>query len=301
MHNPIRLPNALVIGGKRSGSTSLHHYLKQHSDIFLPQQKELHYFSYPHLTERTNGPGDLASLASLCASREEYEAHYAHVGAEKIVAEVSPSYLYFSQVSERIFAELGQVKIIVLLRNPIEKAFSQYMHLGLRNRETLQFYDALMAEEQRRASGWNDMWCYAESCLYAERIKIYLSVFGTENVKFILSEQLFSSAQTTMCDLYTFLNVDAEFQPNTSTAHGRSGVPRTKWMVDLLTQSSMPKTIVKAMIPAKIRFFLRHTLWDLNVKKKEIDEQSRTYLTTYFQNDIMEVEAIIGQQTDWLN
>ena len=124
MSKSIRLPSTVIIGAPRSGTTSLFFYVKQHPDIFLPVRKELHYFSYDLLKENVDGPGDQGALASLCATREEYEAHYASVRAEKVIGEVSPSYLYFSQVSERIRSELGEVKIIALLRNPVDKAFS---------------------------------------------------------------------------------------------------------------------------------------------------------------------------------
>jgi hypothetical protein len=298
----IRLPDAIVIGAPRSGTTSLFFYLKQHPDVFLPVRKELHYFSYDLLIENVNGPGDRDALATLCATRQEYESHYATAGVEKIIGEVSPSYLYFCQVSERIRSELGRVKIIALLRNPVEKAFSQYMHLVRLNRETLGFYEALMAEEQRRTAGWSDIWRYAESSLYAERVKKHISVFGESNVKVILLGDLFRAPVQVMRDLFEFLGVDASFRPDTSRIYNRSGLPKSRLIADFFARPSALKTITKKLIPERIRVPIRMAILNANSGEKgEMDERASVYLRTYFCDDIVELERIIGRPTGWIN
>ena len=89
MNKAVRLPNALVIGAPKSGTTSLFHYLRQHTDVFLPVQKELHYFSYDLLRQNTNGPGDRDALSKACATTEEYKSHFGSAETEKVIAEVS--------------------------------------------------------------------------------------------------------------------------------------------------------------------------------------------------------------------
>ncbi|HZA66279.1 MAG TPA: hypothetical protein VE592_04975, partial [Geminicoccaceae bacterium] len=138
----VRLPNFVVAGAAKCGTTSLFHYLKQHPDVFLPAQKELHYFAYDHLSRNSGGPGGARSLDFACATREAYEAHYRAAGSQVAIGEVSPSYFYFDEVSERIETELCAPKIVIILRDPIEKAYSQYMHLVRDNRETLPFFEA---------------------------------------------------------------------------------------------------------------------------------------------------------------
>lgn len=111
------LPNFIVIGAPRCGTTSLFEYIRQHPDIYLPSQKELHYFSYVHLRKNCYGPGDDLVLARLPATFFEYQAHYAAVTTESAIGEISPSYLYWSDSSERILDELGRIKIVIMLRD----------------------------------------------------------------------------------------------------------------------------------------------------------------------------------------
>lgn len=302
MRESVRLPNFVVIGAPRSGTTSLFFYLKQHPDIFLPVRKELHYFSYDLLRENVNGPGDKDALESVCATREEYKAHYARVGGEKAVGEVSPSYLYFSEVSERIRSKLGEVKIIALLRNPVEKAFSQYMHLVRENREGMGFYEALMAEEERMASGWSDIWRYAESSLYSDRIRKYISVFGRDNTKFILTDQLADAPDTVMQELFDFLGVDTGFRPDTSRVYLRSGRPKSKMIASFFGSSNPLKTVARKIIPERLRVHIRLALLDANVGSKgEIDERARIHLRSYFQEDILELERVLARETGWMD
>jgi hypothetical protein len=220
----MKSPNFIVIGAPKSGTTLLYLYLQRHPGIFLPIRKELHYFFYELLRENANGPVYTYVFPSLCASREEYAFHYITVGHETAIGEVSPSYLYHYQVSERIKAELGDVKIIALLRNPIDEAFSQYMRLICEKRETLPFYKALVNEKKRKAAKWSDLWLYESSSLYTGGIEKYLIVFGHKNVQIVLFEDLFADPQTTMQKIFRSLGVDTTFVPDTSGGFNRTGL-----------------------------------------------------------------------------
>ena len=209
----MKLPNFLVIGAPKCGTTSLHHYLSQHPEVYVPLRKELHYFSYAYMQRFAAGPGDAHILAPLCSTRQAYEQHYERVGTQPAVGDVSPSYLYYAEVSERIKAELGKPKIVVVLRDPINKAFSQYMHLVRDNRETLTFSAALVAEAQRIRDGWAALWRYADSSLYADKLKRYLTIFGADHVKILLFEELARTPHLVMRDLFAFLASIPAFVP----------------------------------------------------------------------------------------
>jgi len=296
-----RLPNLVVIGAPKSGTTSLFYYLQQHPDIFVPVRKELHYFTYQHLSENTGGPGDRETLSSLCATRDEYGAHYLSVKAQKIVGEFSPSYLYYSDVSVRIQAELGNVKIIVMLRNPIEKAYSQYMHLVRDQRETLGFYDALMAEPGRMRDGWADIWRYAEGALHAQRLRKYLDVFGQDNVHVILFDSLTENPQETVKQVFSFLNVDPDVPCDTRRVYNRTGKARSRLISRFLNGPSAVKTALKTIVPERIRITLRLALMDLNTGSKYLmDHRAREYLSEYYRNDVHDLESLLGRSLGWL-
>jgi hypothetical protein len=291
----MRLPNFIVIGAPKSGTTSLFKYLDQHPEIYLPIRKELHYFSYENLKKNSNGPGDREILQRLCATSQEYENNYISVKDENAIGEISPSYLYYSHVSEKILSKLGRIKIIVILRNPIEKAYSQYIHLLSERRESLPFYDALMAERNRQKSGWFDFWLYAESTLYSDRIKRYITVFGKDKVKILLFDNLVSTPEEFMRDLFNFLAVDDSFCCDISRGFNKSRIPRVKIMSDLMKKPNSLKSMIKTVVPEKIRSPLRETLMNLNaIKKPAMDSKSREYLRKYFGADVKNLQELLG-------
>lgn len=301
MTNSIRLPNALVIGAPRSGTTSLFFYLKQHPEIYLPVRKELHYFSYQFLSLNQNGPGDSDALLPLCSNQEDYRAFYNGVRHEPVIVEVSPSYLYYSQVRYKIMEELGTVKIIAILRNPIDKAYSQYMHLVRLNLEKLSFFEALEMESERRRAGWGDIWRYAESSLYVERVKAYQETFGHDNVKILLFEDLAMKPVAVMVDLFNFLSVNPAFEPDVSRVYNRSGRPRSTTISHFFARENLLKSVLKKVIPERIRVPLRLAILSANSGEKgSVDEESYAYLRAYFQEDVAALERLLGRSTGWL-
>lgn len=293
-------PNFLVIGAPKCGTTSLYYYLRQHPDIYLPVQKELHYFSYKQLSDNANGPGDRQVLSSLCSSQGQYSKNFDAVKAELAIGEISPSYLYYG-VHQEIKKDLGVIKIVVMLRNPIDKAYSQYMHMIRDQRETLSFHEALLAEESRRERKWSDIWRYAESSLYAERLRDYISVFGHENVYIINFDEFVKDSQTVMSSLFNFLGLDARVKISTDSIYNRTGKSRSTILANFLSKPNPLKSVVKHISPDAWRIALRLKIMDYNTAKKdEIDGHSREYLREYFAKDVSKLETMIGNELNWI-
>ena len=295
-------PNFIVIGAPKSGTTSLFYYLKQHPEIYLPTRKELHYFSYEDLKKSINGIGDANVLSGLISDIKEYKSHYNKVNSEKAIGEISPSYLYYSDSAKKIYDTLGKIKIIIILRNPFEKAYSQYMHLVRDKRETLSFWDALQIEKQRMKEGWSDIWRYAESSLYTDRIKTFINVFGKSNVKIILFEDFISETNSVMKDIFKFLNVENDIILNTNKIYNKSGKSKSKLIARFFSAPNLLKTVIKKMIPEKIRIPIRLFILDRNTgNKEEIDKKSKISLKEYFLKDIKNLEILINKNTGWID
>jgi len=298
----VRLPNFLVVGAEKCGTTSLYQYLKQHPDVYLPAKKELHYFTYADIGTIARGPGESDILAFACATEEEYELHYRGAGPHLAVGEVSPSYFYFSQVSERICSELDHPKIIIMLRNPIDKAHSQYMHLVRDNKEKLPLFDALMAEQERIEAGWGPLWRYTESCLYSARISKYLEVFGEGHVKIGLFEELTKDPQAFVRDLFEFLGVAADRAIDTSRVYNKSGRPRSRLLADFLARPNPMTAAARRWVPEKVRDRVKHAVLNLNTGRKDtIDDRSRAYLRERFADDVRELKQILQRRLNWLD
>ena len=148
---PVAKPNFYVVGAPKCGTTSLYRYLSEHPQIFLPKKKELHFFSRPELDRYSKGTGDRQVLQSLPRQLHEYESFYNGVSASEIaIGDISPSYFVHLGAAARIKSYNNEAKVIVCLRNPIDKAFSQYMHQVALGKEPLSFYQAIEAEEDRK-------------------------------------------------------------------------------------------------------------------------------------------------------
>jgi hypothetical protein len=300
-HPDVRLPNFLVVGAEKCGTTSLYQYLKQHRDVYLPSKKELHYFAYYDIAKSVAGPGDPAVLAYACSSWAAYQSYYMGVDA-RAVGEVSPSYFYYSEVSDKIYSTLDQPKIIIMLRNPIQKAHSQYMHLVRDNRETLSFFDALMAERDRIKAGWGPLWRYAEGALYSARVARYMEVFGEGKVKIGFFEELSKDPQTVVNELLRFIGVEPDRSIDTSRVYNKSGRPRSRRLADFLTKPNAVTAAARRWIPEQARDRIRNAMLNLNTGRKDaIDDRSRAYLRDRFTADVGELQQILRKPLTWLD
>jgi Sulfotransferase family len=210
--------------------------------------------------------------------------------------------LYHSEVGQRIKQELNSPKIIMILRNPVDKAFSQYMHLVRDNRETLDFYHALMAEKERIAHGWAAIWRYAESSLYFSRVQKYLEVFGERNVQIYLYDDLARSPERLVRELFEFIGVNPQSPIDFSQVHNRSGKPRSKFVASLLTKRNPLRALANRILPAGVTSTLKLRLQDLNTGEKgTIDVRSRSYLKDFCAEDVQALQQIIGRPLNWLD
>lgn len=294
-----RLPDFVCVGGAKCGTTSLYEYLRAHPDIFLPNQKELHYFSYPELAQRPEGPGMRSVLKGLIATEEAYRAHYKGVGPSQIAGDISPSYLNESQAPARIKALLGPVRIIIMLRNPVERVISQYMHLRRAAREPLPFVEALAAEPERIAQRWGDMWHYTSSAYAAERTRRYIEAFGSERVLIVLLDDLREEPEATLGQIWRFLGVPENFSIDTTREFNRSGLPRSNLVARLIDASPIAN-FAKAVLPRRLGALLKRKVQEFNTGGQEtIDPELRSKLRGMYQSEVIALEDTIGRKTGW--
>ena len=262
------LPTFVVVGAPKCGTTSLHHYLAQHPDVFLPTRKELHYFSAPELTANARGPADDFVLGRLVTDEADYRAQYEGATGFSAVGDVSPSYLYWAGSAERVRALLGPVHVVALVRDPAEKAFSQWTHQRRAQRETLSLADALDAEPERTVAGWSDFWRYLDSSRYAPGVAEYQRVFGREAVTVIPSDDLAAEPERVVRALFARLGVDPGAPLTTDARRNRSGEARSARAQLLISRKHPLKEALKRVVPERTRerLLLRATEWNTGAK-----------------------------------
>jgi len=224
----IRLPNFLLVGAPKCGTTSIASYLAQHPDIYISPIKEPKFFTAQFLRFPLQGPGDSFVENFTVKTFDAYTRLFHRINHEKAIGDASADNLYFhEQVIPLIKRCLGDVKIVIVLRNPVERAFSAYKNLLRDSRETLSFEEGLDLEKDRRERGYEYIWRYLDLGFYHEQVRAYLEAFS--RVKVIILEQFQNGEPALMQQIYDFLEVDASFRPRRRSQFNVSGKPRFRW------------------------------------------------------------------------
>jgi len=198
------VPSFILVGAPKCGTSFLLQSLRQNPCIFLPPTNELYFHSK---LRDTKGPYDKGLKNKITQTYEDYTAYFNDSVEGQVVGEIATDYLYHSSVSAKSIAEhCGvDVKILVVLRNPIERTISNYRHMLSKGHETLEFRDAINAQSDRRNRGWRWSYQYAEISKYFDNLKDYIDVF--ENVKVILFEDIQRDRLSVLRSIEAYLNV----------------------------------------------------------------------------------------------
>lgn len=298
--NPIRtkMPNFLIVGAAKSGTTSLYAYLKQHPDIFMPEWKELSFFT-----------GDTFTPLHKAKKPQYYYSVFAKAKNEAAVGEASTSYLYDEAAAGIIKEKLGNIKIIIVLRDPVAMSYSLYNHQLRKEGETIEsFEDALKKEESRRTNaefrkkcyGWHANYYYYHRALYYNQVKRYLDTFGKDKVLIILFQELTGETLRVVQGVYRFLGVDDTFVPEIKVHNPAGGILKIPafWKDTGLFYKTFQFVFSKNLIK-KIPHLLR------NVGRKPpqpINPITAMKLRKRFYKDLSQLEQLIGKDlSTWKN
>jgi hypothetical protein len=202
------LPNFLIIGAARCGTTTLYEYLQEHPDIYLPKSKrpEPHFFLKEKEYKKT--------------IHYYSQKYFSDVQEQKAIGEASTSYICHEFVAERIQNHLPDVKLIVMLRHPVERAYSNYWHTVKSGLETVSFEEAVLTERGRLAAITDPTWleiepfAYVKRGFYYKQLKTYLQYFARSQILVLLLDDLERTPLNTMSSVYDFLGVDNSFLPS---------------------------------------------------------------------------------------
>jgi len=285
-----KLPNFLIIGAQKSGTTSLYEYLRQHPQVFMSPVKEPHFFTYEG--EPPPSPDmvtDWFTYQQLFSAAKEH-----HIA----IGEASPSYLHAEHVPERIAHYLPEVRLIAILRHPAERAFSNWVHNVRNGREHLSFCEALAAEDDRIRQGYSYAFWYKYKGFYYRHLSRYMTLFPRERICVYLFDDLRQQPLALLRDVFTFLGVDPDFQPRLAR-HNVSGIPKgvVGKVFSRLRKSRALREVVKKSVPESIRAQIRSRI----LVRPQMAEDVRQSLIALYREDILRLQDFLNRDlSHWL-
>jgi hypothetical protein len=284
---PVTKPNFLIAGAGKSGTTSLHEYLAQHPDIFMSTFKEPNFFVHNY------GYG----------TWHDYLALFSGARGEKAIGESSTGYLCSEESPALIKAALGNIRIIVMLRNPAHRAESLYWWMVREGYEDAATFEEAIEREAEREQDPNFRhtcseffldYLYFKSGLYSKQVCRFLETFGNENVRIYLFEDFVKDPLPICCDIFNFLEVDPDFTPAIAI-YNEARVPASP-RFQFWLRNHAPTCL--AILPSRLRRKLLNQLMEWNIRrgsKPYHDRVAEARLLDRYRGDVQQLEQILDR------
>jgi len=295
----VALPDFFVAGAPKSGTTALHAALARHPELYLSAVKEPKFFLTDGPPPAQGGPGDIKTYREHVWQRADYEALFDPAPPGALRGESTPFYLYSHDAQRRIRSLVPDARLIVVLRDPVERAHSNWTHLWSAGLDPIgDFVRACAAEEQRVAAGWADFWHYKRLGLYGQQLQHLYSVFSPERVLVFRYRDLVDHPARTLDRICAFLGVAqgviCEVPRENVTAHPER-TRRHQALSRILRAGSavtaqLPGHAGKAMIDR-----LESSLQDGAAPRRPLTWEERQSLIPYFESDIRLLSDLTGE------
>ena len=292
------LPNFICLGAAKSGTTTLYDILRQHPEIYISTFKEPHFFDIPE--NYKNGI-------------DWYEKNYFKNADKKVIAEFTPSYFFEKEAPKRIFNDLGdKVKFIVLLRHPVDRAYSHYLHSKRDEHEELEFVESLNKEGDRLLNyiQKKDYLSYLRNSyisqgLYGDMMERYLKYFKLDNFMFIHFENEFLlKRDKTIHKVLEFLDVNHQIKLKTDIRSNPSSKEKSKTLKRIMKKKGWWRAIIKWLVPSvQLRQIIRNWIQRSNLQEYKAEkltrELRRQLFYSYFKENIDKFERLTNKKMDW--
>ena len=283
-------PNFFIVGAVKSGTTSLYAYLAQHPDVFMPAIKEPHFFA------QAQPSAEQRYLVTVINDRSAYLRLFRKARGFRAIGDASPSYLWDPQAPYRIRQVVPEARIVILLRDPVERAFAHYLmdfHEGVQD---LPFYEALKRDMGRARKGWGVSQLYVELGQYADQVARYLDVFGPPQVQVLLFNELQQDARLVVERTVRFLALPAAPAAaiDTSKIHNGYSETRGAW-ARRLAGRPWARVIGQRLLPVGLQQFLWTRLFSRPGRKPVIDPRARELLCSIYRPEMERLESVLGR------
>lgn len=277
-------PNFLIVGAAKAGTTSLAKYLNEHKDIFIPEKKEIRYFVNETLLKTNLKDPMIKGIIdnSVLDKNEYYKIFDVN---EKLAGEASVHYLYnYKTAIPKILKEIGDIPIIIIIRNPVDRAISNWQFVDLDNDS---FEKSLVKEHNRISENYDSFWYYRDLGFYYNSINEYMKSFS--NVKVILFDELKKRTDDIVKETLVFLGVDPNVNINSKVIYNKRKGYRPKSFFKFIAFSQRFRNIILELL---MIFKIEKIVFV--EKSKKIDETIKQKLLKDYIPDIEKLEELLG-------
>ena len=299
------LPNFLIFGAAKSGTTSLQMYLKQHPEIFFPDIKEPNFYALKDYKLPRPGPAPEQILQELLYSRSvvektSYEALFENSGTAKAIGEASVRYLYFPEAAQGLYNDIPDVRLIALLREPVSRLYSHYCMNRQYQLEPLSLEDALEAEKERVDAGWGWDWHYTGLGQYGDQLSRFFQLFNPEQIKVFFHDEFKENPRRVIRECFEHLDVDTTFEPDISRKGKVAYRGRNQILDRWLHWPNASREMFEKVTPVKFSKEVTTKLRDWNSADiPPLSLEQRKTLKTYFADDLKILSDLLGREIPW--
>jgi hypothetical protein len=296
-------PTFLVAGAARSATTAVVEVLRAQANVFITQPKEPHYFAFAGHKVDFRGPGDNETMnrVSVTDTRRYLSLYDNSTNQHVARGEGSVSTLYYYSHSIGEIRKMNpQMKIVLLLREPIARAYSSFQYLRARGYEPIvDFAEALRQEPQRKAANWHHLWHYTSMSHYGPQVSALMAAFGHEQVRVWLYEDLVADPSIVLSSIVEFVGGSGGASLSRIQKVNVSGevrLPRLHAMQLWLARQPTLRALVKRVVP----FGTRERIRTAGLRATSIPEVCRAELSAAFKDDVMELRSLLGRSlAEW--
>ncbi|HYO18678.1 MAG TPA: sulfotransferase [Dermatophilaceae bacterium] len=294
------MPDFLIIGAYKSGTTSMVQYLGQHPSIFMPWLQEPNYFAYPPSEDsakrRPEVDRNTIYRRHRTPGRSQYEALFADAPPGAVIGECSPEYMRSPLACSRIAAELPNAKLLAILRNPVDRAFSDFQAFVRDSVEQGTFAEAIH-RHQRSDPGYH----YVTTGFYGQQLKPYFDAFPSGSIKVVLTEDLRAEGQGVLSDVCDWLGVDHRgWTPDMTEQRNVSGRPGNAAVALAYRLRRTMRPWVKPLVTKGMQR-RADALLAAGLRRETMEPEVRRELLEVYRDDISLLQSLIGRDLSvWL-
>ncbi len=285
MMKKLKLPDFFIVGAPKAGTTSLFQYLQSHPEIFMCPVKEPNYFAYEEISRNK-----LYYKQNSVKTLPEYERLFVNAGHQQVIGEASVSYLFYPGTAAHIKKLIPRAKIIIILRNPTDRAFSHYLM-----DKRLGYIRASFEDIIYKNKGIKNLLLYYQQYVdlgfYFDQVNRYIQSFPPKQVKVFIFEELSQNLTCFIKSTMQFLRVSDEYVPKVLKRFNVHAEPKNALTRFFYPVSSLRRTFNR-LLPLKWQLFLKQSLFELD-EKPEMKKDTRDHLNSLYRSNIEALETLI--------